>query len=739
MIMWHPPQRTRWATFFISGMLVVGLAGYGQETAWAWGSRHSSVQGGTLTAQQANLTGIRTVRPMPDGQALLVESDRPLRGRNARTVTVLRFQNPDRVVADIPNTRLLGAKPGETLPPIRVNRQGIDRIELAEISGTFYNAVRVTVYTQDAATLAGLAPSLEGNILRLNNPHGNENGAVAHNASPPRVMAATSAMPGFSTGSPSNSAGLRPAASHRNTGVIPPQPIPPVAGPLASLRLSSPGQSDASQTRRPVGDDIPADWLDTADRHAAGSVPPSSMGMNRETTIFGTPLADGMSVIESVAFRNQRLIIQAREGQRLRISSRLVLSDPSRLVVDLGNAVVANRSLLGLVTGESGVVRQARVGQFDEKTVRLVIETPDPERFETVLSGGSQNLLTLIPASSNADRLRALSESRPGEIESIDLKRESGGTVLRLAASTPIVHRLDRRDNRLTLNLLNESAHPANIRVDSRQYPEIAQMLLEAQGDNTPDRSNSRLSIVLSGRNVRVLPPLLSDGGKVMELLVVANSAGNANEVISNMGGGTDNLSRLQNEDRPAGMAPFPARIVVDAGHGGKDMGANRNGVNEKDLNLSLALMLRDALAEKGFKVYMTRNTDVFLPLPQITAITNQIHPDLFISIHHNASVNPEQHGIETYFFTPQSQPLASRVQRREISLVGERDGGVKQARFYVIHHTDVPAILCEVGYVSNPAELNSLQSMERKMRTARAIADGVVDYLQTRVSARAR
>jgi N-acetylmuramoyl-L-alanine amidase len=56
-----------------------------------------------------------------------------------------------------------------------------------------------------------------------------------------------------------------------------------------------------------------------------------------------------------------------------------------------------------------------------------------------------------------------------------------------------------------------------------------------------------------------------------------------------------------------------------------------------------------------------------------------------------------------------------------------------------VIHHTDVPAILCEVGYVSNPSELDDLQTMERKVKTARAIADGVVDYLKTRVSASAR
>jgi N-acetylmuramoyl-L-alanine amidase len=144
-------------------------------------------------------------------------------------------------------------------------------------------------------------------------------------------------------------------------------------------------------------------------------------------------------------------------------------------------------------------------------------------------------------------------------------------------------------------------------------------------------------------------------------------------------------------------------------------------------------------LEAKGFKVYMTRSTDVFLPLPEISAITNRVNPDLFISIHHNASVNTALNGIETYYYTPQSVALARKIHAREINSVGVRDGGVKRAMFYVIHHTNVPSVLCEVGYVSNPSERDDLQTYERRAKTARAIADGVVDYLKASVSARAK
>lgn len=432
----------------------------------------------------------------------------------------------------------------------------------------------------------------------------------------------------------------------------------------------------------------------------------------------------GAHVIEAVSLQGNRLTVKANANAELRIKNRFTLTGPSRLVLDIDNAMLKDRSLAGVVPGTSSELQQVRLGQFDEKTVRVVIQAPSPEAFEVIYPGDDHSLISITPHAGTS-MTKLASGTRLGHIESIALHREGGSTVVRLTSNTPIVHRFLKRDDRIHLDLLNVAAFASGVGFDARLYPEIRKMRFDAL---TADQPNSKFMLDLASAEVRVVPTL-SDDGKTLELQLT-NAAPSLGDVL---------VSNIGSDLGVAGKAPFPARIVVDAGHGGKDLGANRDGVNEKDLNLSLALMVKDALEAKGFQVYMTRDTDVFLPLPSITAITNRIRPDLFISIHHNASVNPAAHGIETYYYTPQSRPLADRIQRREINTVAAQDGGVKRAMFYVIHHTNVPAVLCEVGYVSNSTERAELQSADRKQKTARAIADGVVDYLKTRMSARAK
>ena len=651
------------------------------DIAWAR-SNHSAASG---------QLGLVSVRMNPDGTGLTLSANRPFTGNETRNLSILRLPSPYRIVVDIPNTHLATAQ--KVLP---VNHNGIERIELTDNSSPFYTATRAVIYVSDHQTLIRLNPVFEGNALRLE--------GLAPMALSPAQMASTS----FVTPSAPIPTAKQPAVHKRGSRSLKTiQPLPPLAKP-------SPAMAEVKPPLPPAN--VPA--------VTAAPLPQKQATLPQATeTVLGKPAPSGVSVVEEVAFRDSKLILKAANGADLRIKNRFVLTAPSRLVLDVENAVLASRSLMNPISGNTPEIQQIRVGQFDESTVRIVIQSTEPEQFESIYPGSERNVLAISPYSSTSiTKLSA--NTRLGEVQSIDLKRESGGTVLRLTASAPIVHRFVKRDDRVVLDLLNQAAHPTPIGFDQKQYPEIEKMRLEPLTDGQP---NSKLSINLAAANVRVVPTL-SDDGKVLELLI-------AKADTANPAAGLANLIGLG----AAGNAPFPARIVVDAGHGGKDIGATRSGVREKDLNLSLALMLRDALTAKGFKVYMTRSTDEFLPLPRITAITNEIRPDLFISIHHNASVNPALAGIETYYFTPQSVPLAKRVHAREINAVGVRDGGVKQARFYVIHHTSVPAILCEVGYVSNPSELTDLQTMDRKLKTARSIADGVVDYLKTRVSAKAR
>lgn len=611
--------------------------------------------------------GIVSAQMNPDGSGLSIQANRPFTGNETRDFSILRLPYPHRLLLEIPNARLMG-----TANVIQVNRNGVDRIEMSEQRSPFYNAVRVSVYVTDGQLLSRMNPVFEGNALKVDGLA--QVAMTPEQMNPPKPVAKLAARP------------ANPAA----------KPLSPVTKPSPAISLS------------------PAPVLQT----------PVAMPLAAtQSSVLGNPLP-GTSVIEDVTLKDSRLVIRGNAGSDLHVKNRFMLTAPTRLVLDIDNAVLAHRGLLAPLNGNSNEIRQIRVGQFDDKTVRIVIETSTPDLFEAFYTGSEKNLLAISPYEGSSIT-KLSSNTRLGQLESIDLKRDGGATVLRLTASTPIVHRFFKRDNRITLDLLNEAAHPSAISFDPNQYPEIEKMRLEPLTDGQP---NSKLSIHLTNSAIQATPRL-SEDGRMLEILLSDRGSADAGiiPILSNIGLGTGRT------------APFPARIVVDAGHGGKDRGANRSGVNEKDLNLSLATMVRDALVAKGFKVYMTRSTDVFLPLPEITAITNRIKPDLFISIHHNASVNPSMHGIETYYYTPQSLALAKRVHAQEINAVGVRDGGVKKAMFYVIHHTNVPAILCEVGYVSNPGELADLQSQERKSKTARAISEGVIDYLQARVSAKAR
>jgi N-acetylmuramoyl-L-alanine amidase len=448
------------------------------------------------------------------------------------------------------------------------------------------------------------------------------------------------------------------------------------------------------------------------DRQATATVP-----VPRETSGFNFEIPSGRSLIQDIQFRNDQLVIRADDGASLRIKNRLVLKDPQRLVLDIDNAVVADKRLLGPVSGSSSAMRNIRVGQFDEETVRVVVETSVPEQLHAVFSGTGRKLLTIRQDIGGGPGTLP-SDVQVGRLQRVIVGKQHGNdTVIRLSTSVPMVHRIVKYNDQVTVELLNIQARPGELEFNRGEFGEqIKDMRMERLSLEEP---TSKLVIQLASENAQISNRLMPDG-ETLELYLMSPML---------------NRAVVAKGER----APFSARVVIDAGHGGKDMGANRVGILEKDLNLSVALKLKEALEARGVKVYMTRDTDVFLPLPSITAITNRIGPDLFVSVHTNSSTNPAITGIETYYYTPQSLSLARHVHRNMVNSIASPDRGVRKAMFYVIHHTSVPAILCEMGYVSNAEERSSLVTESRKQKTADAIADGIVSYLKSSVSAKAK
>ena len=171
--------------------------------------------------------------------------------------------------------------------------------------------------------------------------------------------------------------------------------------------------------------------------------------------------------------------------------------------------------------------------------------------------------------------------------------------------------------------------------------------------------------------------------------------------------------------------------IILDPGHGGNDTGALRGSVLEKDITLQIALKVRDCLREKGLtKIVMTRTSDTTLTLDDRVQTSNNYNADIFVSIHINASVKSEIKGIETHYYTENGYEVAKIIHQELIDNVDAMDRGLFKSKFYVINHTEAPAVLLELGFISNDSERNALLSEQRQTDSAQAIADGIVKYL---------
>jgi N-acetylmuramoyl-L-alanine amidase len=219
-------------------------------------------------------------------------------------------------------------------------------------------------------------------------------------------------------------------------------------------------------------------------------------------------------------------------------------------------------------------------------------------------------------------------------------------------------------------------------------------------------------------------------------------------------------------------------RIVIDAGHGGHDTGTiGPTGLMEKDLCLDVALRLGKIVQQRlpGADVVFTRSDDTFVPLEERTRIANEAKADLFISIHANSSHDHAARGVETYYLNLKGSPDAMEVAARENATSQEsvhdledlvkkiarsekidesrefaadiqqslakriqktnktvKDRGVRRAPFVVLIGADMPSILTEISFLSNPADEQLLKKPEQRQKVAEGLYQGVASYLQS-------
>ena len=192
--------------------------------------------------------------------------------------------------------------------------------------------------------------------------------------------------------------------------------------------------------------------------------------------------------------------------------------------------------------------------------------------------------------------------------------------------------------------------------------------------------------------------------------------------------------------------------IVIDAGHGGKDQGGRGARLIEKDFNLTLSKALKIQLEKKGYQVFLTRNEDIFVDLKQRALFAKKKGADLFISIHANtAERSKAASGIETFHLTPykgssftgkeksskelahrfnrQNAKLAYEIQKQLIHITKREDRGVKYQNFSVLRNATFPAVLLELGFLSNFNEESQLMTNNEQNLIILAIVNAVILY----------
>ena len=251
-------------------------------------------------------------------------------------------------------------------------------------------------------------------------------------------------------------------------------------------------------------------------------------------------------------------------------------------------------------------------------------------------------------------------------------------------------------------------------------------------------RVGSREMLVNGVRNWLSFPVFVHDGKVLVSRIDLAKTL--EPQLRPNM---IKNLGRVQT-------------IVLDPGHGGFDKGAISGYGYEKDYALDLARLLRPLLQAKGFRVLMTRESDVFVPLEVRAQIANATHDSIFVSLHFNATDHdPMASGFEIYSLTPRGAPstyedwltqmsiniqngteadaasveLSSCIYHSLIGRVGEFDRGIKRARFAVLRLTKIPAVLVESGFLTERGESRLIAKPEWRKRLADAISTGIDNF----------
>ena len=383
---------------------------------------------------------------------------------------------------------------------------------------------------------------------------------------------------------------------------------------------------------------------------------------------FGSRV-DGMAEITAIRTSSNkdktRIVIDANKTVTYK---KMVLSSPDRVVVDIANAWLSDKVKKNIALNNR-LVAGVRIAQFDKKTVRMVVETKVGKNNYKVfaLKGGS------TPERVVLDFGNIGPNSANASIKLPDSK--PAGKPATKPASKPI-----------TKPNTSEAHKPINKPAEEASKPQSAET-----SNNTANTDSSDTDA---------------------EIAAITGLKGR--------------------------------KITIDAGHGGNDSGAiGPTGIMEKTVTLRIANEVRRLLMAEGATVYMTRDTDTEVSpkganasdIEELQArcdVANQNASDVFVSIHMDSFSSGAAKGTTGYYYSlgsQKSRDLADKVRSGVIDQIGTQSRGTQSCNFYVVKHTDMPATLVEVAFISNPTEEQLLDSEDGIKKAAQGIVDGIADF----------
>lgn len=412
-----------------------------------------------------------------------------------------------------------------------------------------------------------------------------------------------------------------------------------------------------------------------------------------------------------------RIVVDASKPVRY---TKMTLKNPDRVIVDIQGAWLSAK-VKREISVDSRFVNDIRIGQFNKNTVRVVVENKVGSNNYKVfpLSGGP------VPGRVVLD-FGNLNDSSKTVIATPDVKPAATKPAASSSAAQP-------SQPAATKPAATKPASQTGTKPASTPTKPAVQPVKPTTPASTP-----------SSKSEDIDEPA-KDAAGTGNQTADSTSGNNGQKNASN---NTGNDGAIISDDTDADIAALNGikgkKITIDAGHGGNDSGAiGPTGVMEKTVTLRIANELRRLLVAEGATVYMTRTTDTEVSpkganasdIEELQArcdVANNTKSDIFISIHMDSFSSGAAKGTTGYYYSlgsRRSRDLADKVRQGVIDQIGTQSRGTQSCNFYVVKHTDMPATLVEVAFISNPQEEQLLNSEDGIKKAAQGIADGIADY----------